>query len=196
MHEQIFLLFAKKWLTDRPKERRSRQYVNPKRSNSQFEVLVNKCNQWNVGDVCKKNCQHQLQIQTIWISIACFNDGVSLQCICSRILKHIISKNNVSKKNSWPCPPKQGSHSVHRNMNATLCNCECWLRVTWGPDPDWDLLTCVWASTDIHGHNLYPLTSCCVQNHLWAPCVRSGPFLDRSNARNELLQGKNKVIGI
>lgn len=80
-------------------------------------------------------------------------------------------------------------------MNAT-CNPECSLRVTWGPDPDWDLLTRVWDSTDTHGLNLYPLTSCCVQNHLWAPCLKSGPLLDRSDTRYKLKQGKNKVIGI
>lgn len=127
MHEQIFLLFAKKWLTDRQKERRLRQYVNPKRSNSQLEV--NKCNQWNVGDVCKKNCQHQLQIKTIWISIVCFTDGVSLQCICSRVLKHIISQNNVYKKNLWPCPPKQGSHSDSSAQTHECNTVQLWVLI-------------------------------------------------------------------
>lgn len=69
--------------------------------------------------------------------------------------------------------------TVHKTMSATR-NCEHRLGVTWGPDPDWDLLTSVWASTDTHGLNLYPLTSCCVQKHLRAPCIRSARSLDRS----------------
>lgn len=64
--------------------------------------------------------------------------------------------------------------------------------VTGGPDPDWDLLNSVWASTDTRGLNLYPLTSCHVQNHLQAPRGRSGPLLDRSNTRTETFASKEQ----
>lgn len=60
---------------------------------------------------------------------------------------------------------QEQSYTGCGEMNAA-CNCVCRLGVTWGPDPDWDPLTSVWVSTDTRGLNLYPLTSCCVQNHV------------------------------
>lgn len=142
---------------------------------------------------CKENCSVSLLEQPLYV----LEKGSNLSF--SVVVNHIISLKSVYKQvqllKSVLSFTKVSKLKWQWSMSAT-CNCERRLGVAWGPDPDWDPLTRVWVSTDTRGLNLYPLTSCCVQNHLWAPCVRSAPLLDRSNTRIELLRGKNKVIGI
>lgn len=114
---------------------------------------------------------------------------------------NLCHKMSLRSKFFHPQSHSFSPESSHRGSSANstgtwmrTATVSTWLGVTRGPDPDWDLLTYVWASTDTRGLNLYPWTSCCVQNHLCAFLhkVCSSPG---SIERKEWTLAKNNVIG-
>lgn len=113
-------------------------------------------------------------------------------CFCSHIEAGQKYVYIILKTTGCPSTKAADSSPPKKNMNANLCDCDCRLRVTWGPDPDWDLLTRVWAPTDTHDHNLSPLTSCCVEKTFYELPV-SGLARSRIDQTQDMNFCKNRA---